>query len=101
MTFFCLLYPGWGTSFFLSPFTEKTIKELLDIGFILPNSSHFSSFVVLINKKDDSLRMCIDYKVLYINTIKNRYPIPRVHELIYEIHGAMYFSKIDLIFGYH
>lgn len=40
---------------------EKEIKELLDMGFIFPSSSHFSSSVVLVKKKDEILRMCIDY----------------------------------------
>ena len=75
---------------------EKTIKELLSMGHIRPRKSPFASSVVLVKKKDETLRMCINYRVLNRKTIKNRYPIPKIDELIDELHGACFFSKIDL-----
>lgn len=75
---------------------EEAIKELLDMGFIRPSMSPFASSVVLVKKNDGTMRMCIDYWLLNKKTIKNRYPIPRVDELIDELHGAKYFSKIGL-----
>ena len=61
------------------------------MGYIRPNSSPFASSVVLMKKKDGTWRMCIGYKDLNKKTIKNIYMIPRIDELIDELHGAIYF----------
>jgi hypothetical protein len=53
---------------------EKSIKELLDMGHIRPSSSPFASSVVLVEKEDGTMHMCIDYRALNKNTIKNIYP---------------------------
>ena len=60
---------------------EKAIKEFLAMGQIRPSSIPFTSSVVLVLKKDGTMRMCIDYRALNKKTIKNRYPIPRIDEL--------------------
>jgi hypothetical protein len=70
---------------------EKAIKELLPMGHIIPSSSPFTSSVVLVLKKDGTMRMCIDYRALNKKTIKNRYPIPRIDELMDELYGAVFF----------
>jgi hypothetical protein len=80
---------------------ESAIKELLAMGNIRPSSSPFTSLVVLVKKKDGTMHMCIDYRALNKRTIKNRYPITQINELLDELHGVLYFTKIDLRSGYH
>jgi hypothetical protein len=80
---------------------EKEIKELLAMGHIKPSSIPFASSGVLVLKKDGTMSMCIDYQGLNKKTIKNWYPIPGIDELMDELHGVVFFSKIDLRFGYH
>jgi hypothetical protein len=80
---------------------KRAIKELLEIGHIRPSSSPFAFLVVLVKKKDGTMRMCIDYRAMNKKIIKNMYPISRIDELLDQLHGALYFSKIDLQSGYH
>jgi hypothetical protein len=80
---------------------EKEIKEFLAMEHIIPMSSPFASSVVLVPKKDGTMWMCIEYRALNKKTIKNLYPIPHIDDLIDELHGEVFFLKIDLHFGYH
>jgi hypothetical protein len=54
-----------------------------------------------VKKKDGSMRMCIDYQNLNVVIVKNKYPLPRIDDLLDQLKDAKFFSKIDLRFGYH
>ena len=80
---------------------ERQLADYLSKGFIRPSSSPWASPILLVKKKDGSMRLCIDYRGLNSVTIKNKYPLPRVDELFDQLKGARYFTKIDLRSGYH
>lgn len=80
---------------------EEFMKQLITSNTIQPSMSPYSSPAILVKKNDGSWRMCIDYRQLNSNTIKNKYPIPVIEDLLDELQGAKYFSKIDLRSGYH
>ncbi|GJW99885.1 putative nucleotidyltransferase, ribonuclease H [Tanacetum coccineum] len=77
------------------------LKELQDKGFIRPSSLPWGAPVLFVKKKDGSFRMCIDYRELNKLTIKNCYPLPKINDMFDQLQGSQYFSKIDLMSGYH
>ncbi|XP_027922937.1 uncharacterized protein LOC114180844 [Vigna unguiculata] len=80
---------------------KKQIEELLEKQFIRPSASPWGAPVLLVKKKDGGSRLCVDYRQLNKLTIKNKYPLPRIDDLMDQLHGASVFSKIDLRSGYH
>jgi hypothetical protein len=97
--------PPYRPSFRMSPLelqeVKKQVDELLEQGHIQPSRSPYGSPVLFVKKKEGSLRMCVDYRALNKLTIKNKYPLPRIDELLDRLVGAKYFTKIDLRSGYH
>ncbi|KAL2237892.1 UNVERIFIED_CONTAM: Transposon Ty3-G Gag-Pol polyprotein [Sesamum indicum] len=79
---------------------KKQIEELLGKGFIRPSTSPWGAPVLFVKKKDGSMRLCVDYRQLNRVTVKNKYPLPRIDDLLDQLKGATAFSKIDLRSGY-
>jgi hypothetical protein len=77
------------------------LKELLDKWYIHPSSSRWGCSALFVKKKDQSLRLCVDYRPLNDVTIKNKYLLPRIDILFYQLVSAKVFSKVDLHLGYH
>lgn len=80
--------------------TKKQLAKLLESGAIPPSKSPFAAPILFVKKKEGTLR-CVDYRALNKMTVKNRYPLPRIDELLDRLQGAKYFTKIDLRSGYH
>jgi hypothetical protein len=80
---------------------KEQLQKLLDKGFIYPSISPWGAPVLFVKKKDGSMSMCIDYRELNKVTIKNRYPLPRIDDLLDQLQGARVFSKVDLCSDYH
>lgn len=75
---------------------QKQLQELLDMGFIRPSVSPWGAPVLFVKKKDGSMRMCINYREINRLTIKNKYPLPRIEDLLDQLKGTKVFSKINL-----
>ena len=80
---------------------ERQITDLLRRGYIEPSCSPYGAPILFVQKKDGTLRMVIDYRALNKLTVKNRYPLPRIDDLLDTCHNAKVFSSLDLMSGYH
>ena len=79
---------------------RKHLKEMEDIGAIRRSNSPWASPVVLVKKKDGTLRFCIDLRKLNSHMIKDAYSLPRIEESLDCLNGACIFSSLDLKSGY-
>ena len=79
---------------------QKAVGDMAEQGLIEPSNSPWSSPVVLVKKKDGSLRFCVDYHPLNYVTRKDSYPLPRVDDALEALAGMKWFSTLDLRSGY-
>jgi hypothetical protein len=74
---------------------------MLEVDIIRHSQSSYSAPVVMLLKKEGSWNMCPYYRDIKKITIKDKFPIPVINELLDELHGAIYFTKLDIRPGYH
>lgn len=77
------------------------MNDMLQQGVIRKSVSPFSAPALLVKKQDGSCQFCIKYRMLNQSTVKHKFPIPAIEELLDELSRAKFFSKLDLKAGYH
>jgi hypothetical protein len=80
---------------------KKQVQELLEKGIIRPTSSPCGCLILLVPKKYGMWMMCIDFRALKKITVKNRYPLPKIDDLLDQLKNVVYFTKLDFLSGYH
>lgn len=96
--------PPFGPIYHMSPLeleeAKRQLTDLLERGLIQPSKSPYGAPILFVRKANGKLRMCVDYRALNKLTVKNRYPLPRIDELLDRLNGATVFTKLDLQSGY-
>ena len=82
------------------PEVKRMLDEMLQQGIIQPSKSSYAGPIVLVRKKDNTLRLCIDYRKLNARTVKDSFPLPRIEETLEALGDARFFSTLDLAHGY-
>ena len=85
----------------LYPEVKSYLEDLLNRQWIRQSSSSYASPVVIVRKKCGSMRLCIDYRELNRRTVPDKYPLPRIQEMLDNLHGMAWFSTLDLGKAYH
>ena len=80
---------------------KTQLRDLTEKGYIQPSISLVGAPVLFVPKKDGDVRLCVDYRALNRVTVHNKYPLPRIEDLLDRLQGAKLFTKIDLRSGYH
>jgi hypothetical protein len=80
---------------------KAELHSLLEKGFIRPSASPWGSPTLFVLKKDGTQRLCVDYRALNAVTIKNKYPLPQIDDLMDQLRQAKFFNKIGLRLGHH
>ncbi|KAJ8324255.1 hypothetical protein O5D80_8742 [Batrachochytrium dendrobatidis] len=97
--------PKFGPLYSLSEPELKALRDYLDEnlanGFIQPSTSPAGSPILFVKKKDGSLRLCVDYRSINNITIKNRYPLPLINEMLDRLQGSQVYTKLDLRGAYN
>jgi hypothetical protein len=97
--------PIYRAQYRLSPKERETLKEqmkeLVDLGLVRPSRSGYSAPVLFVKKSDGSLRMVVDYRALNKKTVRDRFPLPRISDLLDRLQRAKYYTKMDLQQGFY
>lgn len=96
-----ITYRPYRLSFTERETVRNIVQDLLENWIIQESTSPYSSPILLVKKKNGETRMCVDYRKLDANTIKDRYPLPRVDKYVDRIQSSNYFTTLDLASGYH
>src|SRR4051812_27383444 len=90
--------------YWLGPIEKQKVAEEIKVmqenDIIRPSRSPWAAPVVLVTKKDGTIRFCVDYRKINVITKKDVYPLPRIDEALDAMHGATFFSTLDLASGY-